>query len=148
MRARDLAVQIPPVRMGDPVTKAVRVMVESGLPGLVVVDRDDAPQFVLPGSQVLKLMVSHYSGDSALARTIDEAHADQFWSDLGSRSVGDCVSPDQARMVQVREDATLLEAAIVMSQLRAPLIAVVDQSGRLTGCLTLNALLSAVPPST
>lgn len=145
MRARDLAVKVPPVRVGDPVTRAVRVMVDEGLPGLVVVDQDDLPRFVLPGSQVLKLMVSQYSGDSALARTVDEAHADQFWIDLGARSVGDCVAPDQTKLVQqVREDATLLEVAIVMSRLRAPLVAVVDDDGRLTGCITLNRLLTTV----
>lgn len=144
MRARELAVKVPPVRVGDPVTRAVQVMVDEKLPGLVVVDQDDSPRFVLPGSQVLKLMVSQYSGDSALARTVDEAHADQFWVDLGARTVGDCVAPDQARLMQVREDATVLEVAIVMSRLRAPLVAVVDERGRLTGCITLNGLLTAV----
>jgi len=144
MRARDLAVQVPPVRVGDPVSRAVKVMVNEGLPGVIVVDWDDRPRYVLPGSQVLKLMVSEYSDDSALARTIDEAHADQFWSDMGTRSIADCVDVEEAKLAKVRPDATVLEVVIAMSKLRTPLIAVVDETGKLVGCITLNGLLAVV----
>lgn len=143
MRARDLAVSVPPVRVGDPVSRAVKVMVNEGLPGVIVVDWDDKPRYVLPDSQVLKLMVAQYSGDSALARTIDEAHADQFWSGVGTRSIGDCLKLDEAKLVKVRAEATVLEVAIAMSQLRTPLIAVVDAADKLVGCITLNGLLAA-----
>jgi len=148
MRAAELAVTTPTVRVGDPATRAVRVMTDERLPGLVVVDDDDRPQFVLPGSQVLRMLVSHYAGDTALARTIDEEHADQFWSDLGARTVNDCVSPERSKLAEVPQDATLLEVAILISRLRSPLVAVVDPDRRLVGCITLNALLTALalPP--
>ena len=148
MRARELAVEVPTVRVGDPATRAVRVMTDERLPGLVVVDDRDRPQFVLPGSQVLRMLVSHYSGDEALARTIDEQHADQFWQDLGMRTVSDCVSPERSKLAEVPADATLLEVAILISRLRSPLVAVVDDDRRLVGCITLTALLTALalPP--
>lgn len=148
MRAGELAVETPTVRVGDPATRAVRVMTDERLPGLVVVDDDDRPQFVLPGSQVLRMLVSHYSGDTALARTIDEEHADQFWRDLGTRTVNDCVLPERSKLAEVPQDATLLEVAILISRLRSPLVAVVDAERRLVGCITLNALLTALalPP--
>ena len=148
MRAGELAIAVPTVRVGDPATRAVRVMTDERLPGLVVVDDHDRPQFVLPGSQVLRMLVSHYSGDAALARTIDEQHADQFWQDLGMRTVNECVSADRSKLAEVPADATLLEVAILISRRRSPLVAVVDDDRRLVGCITLNALLTALalPP--
>jgi len=148
MRAGDLAVEVPTVRVGDPATRAVRIMTDEQLPGLIVVDEADRPRFVIPGSQVLRMLVSHYSGDAALARTIDEEHADEFWTDLGTRTVGDCMAPDRTRPAQVLPDATLLEVAVAMSGQRSPLVAVVDTEQRLLGCITLNALLTrlALPP--
>ncbi|MFV8264199.1 CBS domain-containing protein [Mycolicibacterium peregrinum] len=41
-------------------------------------------------------------------------------------------------------DATLLEIATVMANKRSPLIAVVDRSGRLTGAVTLERLLTSL----
>ncbi|MFW6600476.1 CBS domain-containing protein [Propionibacteriaceae bacterium Y2011] len=144
MRARELAAEVPTVMAGDPATHAVRVMVDEKLPGLVVIDADRRPLFVLPGSQVLRMLVSHYGGDTALARTIDEEHADQFWRELGVRAVTECVPPEKVKLAEVPADATLLEVAILMSRLRSPLVAVVDRDRRLVGCITLNALLDAL----
>ncbi|WIY82192.1 CBS domain-containing protein [Propionimicrobium sp. PCR01-08-3] len=144
MKAKDLAIKLPPVRVGDPVSRAVKIMVNEGLPGLVVTDWDDKPRYVLADAQVLRLMVSQYLDDSALARTIDEASADQFWSDMGTRSLGECLEPDEPKFTKVRTDATVLDVVIAMSKSRTPLIAVVDETGKLTGCITLNGLLAAV----
>lgn len=143
MRAQDLAVEFPLIRLDDPVAKAVRVMVDENLPGLVVVDHMDVPQFVLRGTQVLRLMVAQYSNDSALARTVDEATADLFWSEVGARSISDCRQDDEVRRATVPPDATVLEVAITMGRLRTPIVAVVDEMGRLSGSITLNRLLTA-----
>lgn len=143
MRARDLAVKLPLVRLDDPVAKAVRVMADEGLPGLVIVDHKDIPRFVLRGTQVLRLLVSQYSDDPALARTVDEASADLFWSDVGVRSIDDCLAPAEAKRATVPSDATVLEVAITMSRLRSPIVAVVNEEGRINGCITLNRLLTA-----
>ena len=52
MQAHEIAVTPPTVRMDDPVSKAVQLMVVNRLPGLVVVDDSDRPIAVLPGTQV------------------------------------------------------------------------------------------------
>ncbi|GAA0896530.1 CBS domain-containing protein [Pseudonocardia zijingensis] len=142
MRARELAVQVPTVTPHDAVTTAVRVMAQGHLPGLIVVDARERPTAVLPGTQVLLLTVprAHREGQ-ALARTIDEPHADAFWKELDNLSVGDCLPHSLSRPAIVREDATLLEIAALMGRLRSPLVAVVDERGELVGGITLDRVL-------
>ena len=142
MRARELAQQMPTVSPRDPVAAAVRVMAQAHLPGLIVVDTGARPYTVLPGTQVLLLTVprAHREGQ-ALARTIDEPHADAFWHELDGLSVGDCLPHSLARPAIVREDATLLEIAALMARVRSPLVAVVDGDGRLVGGITLDRVL-------
>jgi CBS domain-containing protein len=142
MRARELAERLPTVSPGDPVAAAVRVMAHAHLPGLIVAE-GSRPYTVLPGTQVLLLTVprAHREGQ-ALARTIDEQHADAFWQELGDLSVGDCLPSSLARPAIVHGDATLLEVAALMARLRSPLVAVVDDDGRLIGGITLDRVLT------
>ncbi|MEU8379411.1 CBS domain-containing protein [Streptosporangium sp. NPDC048865] len=145
MQARDIAVSLPTVTIGDSVAKAVRVMVVGRLPGLVIVDALSRPRLVLPGTQVLRLAVpGSYQEDPALARTIDEAYADQFWQDLGNRTIGDCLPRDPARPVTVPTGANLLEVAALMARTRSPIVAVVDRDASLVGAITLERLLTSL----
>ncbi|MGV0602318.1 CBS domain-containing protein, partial [Mycolicibacterium pulveris] len=138
MQAHEIAVTPPTVRMDDPVSKAVQLMVVNRLPGLVVVDDKDIPVAVLPGTQVLRLAIPEsYRDDPALVRTVDEIHADLFWHGTGKLTVGDCLPTPVAKPVTVSPDATLLEVAAVMATKRSPLIAVVNGEGRLVGAVTL-----------
>ena len=128
MQAHEIAVTPPTVRMDDPVSKAVQLMVVNRLPGLVVVDDADRPIAVLPGTQVLRLTIPEsYRDDPALVRTVDEIHADLFWHGPGKLTVGDCLPNPVAKPATVAPDATLLEVATVMANKRSPLIAVVDR---------------------
>ncbi|MFE3453647.1 CBS domain-containing protein [Nonomuraea sp. NPDC059194] len=143
MQARDIAVSLPTVTVDDHVAKAVRVMALGRLPGLVVVDGLARPWTVLPGTQVLRLAVpGAYQEDPVLAQAIDEAHADLFWQELGDRRVGDCLPRQPAKPVTVSLDATLLEVAALMTRMRSPLVAVVDEDGALFGAITLERLLT------
>ncbi|WP_019631592.1 CBS domain-containing protein [Actinomadura atramentaria] len=143
MQARDIAVQIPTVTLADPVARAVRVMGLGRLPGLIVVDRSRRPVQVLPGTQVLRLVVPRaYQEDAALTRTVDEAHADRFWQEIGEMTVGDCLASPKTRPVTVRGGATLLEVAGLMASARSPLVAVVDATGVLTGAILLDRLVA------
>ena len=84
MQAHEIAVTPPTVRIDDPVTKAVQLVVVNRLPGLIVVDDADRPIAVLPGTQVLRLAIpGSYQDDPALVRTVDEVHADLFWREAG-----------------------------------------------------------------
>ena len=145
MKARDIAVTMPTLTVDDPVLEVVRAMVVRRLPGLILVDERSRPSVVLPGTQVLRLAVpSSFQEDPALARTIDEAHADRFWTELGDRTVGDCLGRQAPKPATVGEDATLLEVAASMARQRSPLLAVVDARGTLTGAVTLERLLTSL----
>jgi CBS domain-containing protein len=145
MQAHEIALTPPTVRIDDPVSKAVQLMVVNRLPGLVVVDDSDRPVAVLPGTQVLRLAIPQwYQGDPALVRTVDENHADVFWRAAGKLTVGDCLPSPVAKPATVAPDATLLEIATVMASKRSPVIAIVDRDGRLTGAVTLERLLTSL----
>lgn len=145
MQAHDIRVTVPTVTVRDPVAKAVRIMAVGRLPGLIVVDDRGRPQIVLPGTQVLRLAVpGAYQEDPALARTVDEEHADSFWLELGELTVGDCLPHHPIKPVTVPPDATLLEIAAIMARMHSPLVAVVDRDGRLTGAITLERLLTSL----
>ncbi len=145
MHASNIAVNLPTVTVHDPVTKAVRLMALGRMPGLIVVDDQGRPSCVLPGTQVLRLAVpGAYQEDPALCRTIDEAHADLFWGELGDLTVGDCLPQRPATPATVRLDATLLEVAALMARLRSPIVAVVGPDGVLAGAITLERLLTTL----
>ncbi len=150
MQARDVVVNLPTVTLHDSVARAVRIMALNRMPGLIVVDDRRRPGWVLPGTQVLRLMVpGAFQEDPALARAIDEAHADRFWQELAGITVGDCLPPQPPKPVTVRLDATLLEVAALMSRVRSPIAAVVESDGTLAGAITLERLLTSlvlVPP--
>ncbi|MEW9533948.1 CBS domain-containing protein [Microbispora sp. NPDC049125] len=141
MRARDLLEPFPTVELDSPVADAARLMAERDLPGLIVLDERGTPCSILPGTQVLRLAVPKYcQDDPALARVIDEAHADAFMRALGDRTVRQAM-PERPKELPVTDpDATLLEVAALMARTRSPLVAVVER-GRLLGAVTLNALM-------
>jgi predicted transcriptional regulator len=140
MRARELAVPYPTVTMETSALEAARLLAEANLPGLIVVDQRGMPMTVLPGTQVLRLAIPRYcQDDPALARVIDEAHADQFMHDLADRTVADCLPQERRELAVVDPDATVLEIAALMARTRSPLVAVADGTHML-GAITLDAL--------
>ncbi|GAA1689618.1 CBS domain-containing protein [Nonomuraea maheshkhaliensis] len=141
MRARDLAVEFPTVTLGTPALEAAKLLADLDLPGLILVDESGRPHSILPGTQVLRLAVPAYcQDDPALARVVDEAHADRFLHRLGGKSVRECL-PEQRRELPVADpDATVLELAALMARTHSPLVAVVE-GDRLLGAVTLQSLL-------
>src|SRR5688572_27127596 len=82
MQARDIVVSVPTITLQDTVAKAIQVMALGRLPGLIVVNDAGRAAMVLPGSQVLRLVVpATYQSEPALAHAIDEEAADRFWVD-------------------------------------------------------------------
>ncbi|WP_433248305.1 CBS domain-containing protein [Streptosporangium sp. CA-135522] len=141
MRARDLVIDFPTVSLDSPAMDAARLLADQGLPGLIVVDADGSPSSILPGTQVLRLAVPTYcQDDPALARVVDEAHADAFLRSLAGRTVRECLPANPRELPITDPDATVLEIAALMARTHSPLVAVVD-GGRLLGAVTLQALL-------
>ncbi|MHA6623130.1 CBS domain-containing protein [Pseudonocardia sp. DLS-67] len=142
MRARDLVGQVPIVEMDLPVLDAARILADQCLPGLIVVDDAGCPVAVLPGVEVLRLVVPAYVEDSAvIAQVIDEAHADVFPEEVSYRTVGQCLPYRGLEPSVVSADATVVEIAALMVGSYCPLVAVVDQSVNLLGVVTLESLL-------
>lgn len=63
VRARDLMEDFPLVGKQTDALAATRLLVERGLPGLVVLDSKGLPLVVLPGSQVLRFALPEYVED-------------------------------------------------------------------------------------
>ena len=142
MRAGDLAEPFPTVRRDTPAVAAARLMATRNLPGLIVVDGDDCPVTILPGTQVLRMAIPTYlDDDPTLGRVIDEAAADVFLRGVGDRTVAECLSHEPRELPVVDPDTTVLEVAAVMARTRSPLVAVAREKGPLLGAITLDALL-------
>lgn len=141
MRAAELATDYPMVRLSTSALEAARLLAERNLPGLVVLDDAGQPSQILPGTQVLRLAVPRYiQDDPALARVIDEAHADDFCSALRGRTVRELMPREPRELAVVPPEATVLEVAALMARTRSPLVAVADRH-TVYGAITLDALL-------
>ncbi|WP_018350637.1 CBS domain-containing protein [Longispora albida] len=142
MHASDLMRVYPVVERSTPAVEAARLLAGQNLPGLIVVDEQLRPSTILPGTQVLRLAVPSYiQDDPALARAVDEEHADVFLAELGDRTVAECLPEQPKELPVVDGDATVLEVAALMARSRSPLVAVVDDAGVLAGAVTLDGLL-------
>jgi len=133
--------------------EAARMLAEQRLPGLIVVDEDEHPVAVLPGSQILRFVVPRYvQDDPALARVFDEDHADRMCQRLGGRKVRDVLVPEQAPPLPVVPgDAQAMEIAALMADAHSPVVAVVDEAGpgrpRIVGAITVADLLGRLLPA-
>ncbi|WBB76654.1 CBS domain-containing protein [Micromonospora sp. WMMD1128] len=142
MRARDLAVPFPSITLSSPVLEAARLLADNNLPGLIVVDDRERPVSVLPGAQVLRLVIPGYCReDPTLARMIDEPTADVFFRGAEGRTVRDLLPRDRPEPPVVEPQATVLEVAAVMAQRLSPLVAVAPRGEPMIGGITLDALL-------
>lgn len=149
MRARELAEPFPVVALTTDALTAARTMGEQRHPGLIVCDGDGRPHTVLPGSQVLRFMIPTYvQDDPALARVYDERQSDALLTRLSSRSVEDLLPRRQDRdeLPIVDPEATSLEVAAVMARMHSPIVAVVDEEGRVLGAVTLSRLFEVLFP--
>lgn len=142
MLARELAEEYPLVDVDTDALEAARILAVNRLPGLVVTDTDGSPYAVLPGSQVVRLVVPEYiRQDPSLARVIEEEAADQIAHGLAGKRVRDLLPRRPHQLPVVRGDDTVLELAALMAQMHSPLVAVVE-GGEITGVVTAARLLA------
>lgn len=143
MRARDLAEDYPLVQLTDDAFTAAELMAKFRRPGVVVVDADNRPVTVLPGSQVLRFVIPRYvQADPALSRVYDERGADACVTRLRGRTVNELLSAKDKRceLAEVSGTATVIECAAVMARLHSPLVVVRD-GDRVLGVVTASHLL-------
>ena len=148
--ARQLAVPYPTVRMDTDAATAARLLTEHNRPGLIVVDEHDHPVAVLPGSQVLRLLIPTYvQEDPTLARVLDEKFADQLCDALADHTVRELVPKDRPALPVANPDDTVLEIAAMMAANRSPLVAVLADKGKraaLLGAISVHDLLGRILP--
>lgn len=151
MQAHELAKPYPTVRLDTDAGEAARLMAEHNRPGLIVVDEHDHPVAILPGSQVLRMMIPSYvQDDPTLARVLDEGFADKMSEVLADKTVKDLMPHEKVPLPVVAPDDTVLEIAAIMAANRSPLVAVVEERSKtapLLGAISVNQLLSRVLPS-
>ncbi|MBD0293390.1 MAG: CBS domain-containing protein [Jiangellaceae bacterium] len=154
MRARVLAEPFPVVHLDTDALEATRLLVDRALPGLVVVDHDGLPLFILPGSQVLRFALPEYvEQDQTLASVYSESDADALCESLRGRTVQELMPSKKflprrpASRPIVAPDATVMEIAAVMAEQHSPVIAVVD-GGKIIGVITVHRLLGSTLPAT
>jgi predicted transcriptional regulator len=152
VRARELAEPFPVVHLDTDALEATRLLVDRALPGLVVVDRDGLPLFILPGSQVLRFALPDFvEEDRTLASVYSESDADALCESLRGRTVQELMPstkflPRGTPRPIVPPDATLMEVAAVMAEQHSPVVTVVDE-GHVIGVITVHRLLGAALPA-
>lgn len=150
MQAHQLASPYPTVRMDTPATEAVRMLTEHDRPGLIVVDRNEHPLAILPGSQVMRMLIPRYvQDDPTLARVLDEDFADKIYEALADKTVQDLVPRDTVPLPVVAPDDTVLEIAAIMAANRSPLVAVVEERSKtapLIGAISASQLIERLLP--
>ena len=148
MRAVELAEQVPMVRRGTTGAEAARVIAEYRLSGLVVADDQGVPIAVIPGSQVLSLVLPQYVRDEPnLSHAYDEQGADELCRVLNEATIDELLEAKRLTGLKppsVLPDDTLIEAASAMDSGHTPVILVVDRGGTFFGVITLSRLLAAI----
>jgi CBS domain-containing protein len=150
VQAHELATPYPTVTLDTNALAAARLLTEHNRPGLIVVDENQHPVAVLPGSQVLRMLVPRYvQDDPALARVLDEGQADKMCEALVDKTVRDLLPKDRVRLPVVAPDDTVLEIAAIMAAERSPLVAMVEERSKtapLLGAISAQQLLGRILP--
>ncbi len=148
MRAADLVEQIPTVTAATGALEAAELIARYRLSALIVADENGLPVAVIPGSQVLKLVVPRYvREDPTLAHAYDESGAEELCAELAGHTVGELLDDDDVRRVEVpsvKPDDTLVEIATVMVQAHSPLVVVRGKDGAYHGAITFSRTMAAI----
>ncbi len=148
MRAIELVERIPTVTAATSALEAAAVIARYGLSGLIVADGSGVPIAVVPGSQVLKLVVPRYvREDPALAHAYDEAGAQELCAKLADHTIADLLTGDgvdRQDIPSVLPEDTLVEIATVMVVSHTPLVIVRGKNGDYHGAITFSKTMAAI----
>jgi CBS domain-containing protein len=143
-----LAERVPTVRRATTGAEAARVIAEYRLSGLVVADDAGIPIAVIPGSQLLSLVLPQYVRDDPnLSHAYDERGADELARVLNRATIGELLEAKRLTAMKppsVLPEDTMIEIASVMDRGHTPLILVTDREGRHHGVITLSRVLAAI----
>ena len=122
--------------------EAARVIAEYRFSGLVVAGDDGVPIAVIPGSQILSLVLPQYVRDEPnLAHAYDEAGADELCGALNRATIGELLEAKRltgTKPPSVLPEDTLIEIASAMDEAHTPVILVIDRDGAFHGVITMS----------
>ena len=148
MIAADLVEHIPTVSRETLGSEAARVIAEYRLPGLVVADDAGVPIAVVPGSQLLAVILPQYVRDDPhLAHVFDEEDADELCAKLNNTTIGELLDAQElvAKALPVRPPRGHRPRARGRHGGRPlPLIVVRDEDGTYHGAVMLSRALAAI----
>jgi CBS domain-containing protein len=148
MRAQELAEQVPMVGRETTGAEAARVVAEYRLSGLVVAGDAGVPIAVIPGSQLLALVLPQYVRDEPnLSHAYDEKGADELCGALNRATIGELLEAKRLTATKppsVYPEDTLIEVASAMDAGRTPVILVIGRTGDFHGVITLSRVLAAI----
>lgn len=149
MRAVDVVESLPTASPDDDALAAVRAVVQSGLPALVVVDDSRGVIGCVAATDLIRLALPRYlQEDPGLARVFDEAHADRIAARLVGTRVRDLIADSDTGVPVVRPEATAVELAEAMVQAGCPIAIVAQRGQRPLGVVTANRLLEQLLAAT
>ena len=106
----------------------------------------DRPIAVIPGSQLLSVILPQYvRDDPRLVHAFDEAAADELCAKLNTMTIGQLIDAKRLKVTElpsVLPEDTLLEIASIMDRGHYPIIVVRDKAGRYRGVLTMSRAVS------
>jgi CBS domain-containing protein len=147
MRASDLQVSLPLVQRRTTALEAARLIARGRLAGLVVANDAGIPFAVVSSADVLRLMVPNYVlDDMSLAGVLDEAGADEMWTRINERTIGELLDDEGVYVrdiTRIDADANLVEMAALMVDARAE-IAVVGTPAPEALFVTLPSVMAAI----
>lgn len=150
VKAHELAQPYPTVGLHSGAVDAARLLTEERRQGLIVVDDRRHPVAVLPGWQVLRLVIPGYIRDDPnLAGVVDGQFIEQMCDVLADKTVAELMPKERSKLPVVGPDDSVLEVAALMASERSTLVAVVETPGKsspLLGAVTLPAVLEALLP--
>ncbi|MEO6205021.1 MAG: CBS domain-containing protein [Mycobacteriales bacterium] len=142
MKAGQFAKPYPTISASAPAEEAGRLLAGEHVDVLLVHDDAGLPLGALHDIGLLKaLLPSYLLEDRALARLLGDGDADELWSRLNDKTVGDLLDPKANPLPSCPDDATLVQVAAEMCASGASLIAVVD-GDRIIGGITSSALIT------
>ncbi|MBT2524505.1 CBS domain-containing protein [Streptomyces sp. ISL-99] len=146
MRASDLAETYPYISVDADAVEAARLLARHQLPALLVVDSDQRPYAIVPGSQLIKQLVPGYlMEEPLLVSVIDDRHLGEVMEKVNGLTVAEWLPPRTYAPPVVGPDAGLLQVAALMARTRSPLVAVIERYGdevRLLGAITAACLMT------
>jgi CBS domain-containing protein len=143
--ARELAEPYPYVTTDDDAGDAARLLVERGLPVLLVVDRDGRPYAAVAAPQLIgPLLPPHTLEGPSNAAEGDDRDLDDALERLAGLTVAEWLPRHRVRPPTVAPDTSTTRVAALMARTHTPLVAVVEHDGdgiKLMGAVTTARLM-------